>query len=215
MVRINLLPAEIIERRRYERFYPIIFAVGAILLGAVLVTWFALGFLADQKVSQLQQTEEQVSTLNAQAAALSVFQQQQQTLDSRQQVASVALASRVNMGKIMEEISLVLPEPLWLRELKLHQESGATLNGFTPDAYDVGIEESYKSIAAGLVRVNSLEDPYDVWLTNATSKEFTDFQGVQQGKALAVEFEVSAKLAKPESDTQQSAVPAPPATAGQ
>ena len=215
MVRINLLPAEIVERRKYERFYPLIFAIGAVLLIAVLLTWLGVQFVVGQKVAQLQQTEETISTLNAQASALSIFQEQQQALESRQQVAQVALASRCDMGKIMEEISLVLPEPLWIEQLLLNQDTGMTMKGQTPDAFGTQIDEGYKSVAAGLVRINSLEDLYDVWLTRASSGLFADFQGGVEGDAKAVGFEMTAKIAKPDSQTQQSAVPAPPATADQ
>jgi Tfp pilus assembly protein PilN len=217
MVRINLLPAEIIERRRYERFYPYIFTGGVIMLAAVLVTWLALQFLVGQRVDQLQQSEEAVNQLNAQAAALSVFEEQQQSLKARQQVATLALATRSDMGKLLEEMSLVLPDSVWIEKVTLNQDGGITITGYTPDALEAEIDESYKSIAAGLVRLNSLPGLYDVWLTNASSvDDYGDFQGQQSGgQSQVVKFEASAKLTKPIPNTQQSAVPAPPIPAGQ
>ena len=217
MVRINLLPTEILERRKYERFYPYIFVAGAIALAFVLVTWLGLQFLVGQRVEQLQQTDEAINRLNAQATALSVFEEQQKSLVERQEVASKALASRCDMGKMLEEMSLVLPDTLWIDEVICNEEEGVLIKGFTPDALEVEIDESYKSIAAGLVRLNSLPDLYDVWLKSASSEsDFSEFQGeAAEGTSKVVRFEATAKIKKPVSSAQQSAVPAPPTTAGQ
>jgi Tfp pilus assembly protein PilN len=217
VVRINLLPAEILERRKYERFYPYIFVAGAIALAFVLVTWLGLQFLVGQRVEQLQQTDEAINQLNAQAAALSIFEEQQQSLVGRQEVASKALASRCDMGKMLEEMSLVLPDSLWIEEITCNEADGLVIKGYSPDALEVEIDESYKSIAAGLVRLNSLPDLYDVWLKSASSKsDFRDFQGDESdGTSKVVQFEATAKIKKPVSGAQQSAVPAPPIAAGQ
>lgn len=211
MVRINLLPTEIIERRKYEGFYPYIFLAGGVLLGIVLLSWLGLQLLVNQRENDLQQTQETVKTLNEQAEALAIFEQQQAALEERQAVVTQALAARVDHGKILEEVSLVLPDSVWLESVTLNQETGAVIQGYTPDSVDAEIGESYKSLAATLVRLNSLSDLYDVWLTTAESEEYGDFQGVDGALPLkAVAFETSAKILRPE-----TAVPAPPATAGQ
>jgi len=216
MVRINLLPAEIVERRRYERYYPYVFIAGGVLLAIVLVTWFALTVFTSQRAEQLQQAEETVNALNQQSAALAIFEEQRQSLEQRESVASQALAGRVDMGKLMEEISLVLPEPLWVQTLTINEDTGLEIEGWTPDAAEDAIDESYKSIAAGLVRVNALDSVNDVWLTTAESDSYDDYQGdAAGGTKKSVAFQITGKVVKPETDTAQSAVPAPPSTAGQ
>jgi Tfp pilus assembly protein PilN len=216
MVRINLLPAEIVERRKYERYYPYVFIVGGVLLAIVLVTSFALTMFTSQRTEQLQQAEETVNSLNQQSAALAIFEEQQQALAERQNVASQALAGRGDMGKLMEEISLVLPEPLWTQSMVLDEEKGLELQGFTPDSEGTKISEGYKSVAAGLVRINSLDALNDVWLTTAASEDYSEFQGSSAGgSAATVAWELTAKIVKPADDSAPSAVPAPPSTAGQ
>jgi Tfp pilus assembly protein PilN len=216
MVRINLLPAEIIERRKYERYYPYIFIAGGVLLAIVLVTWFALTVFTSQRTEQLQQAEETVNSLNEQSSALAIFEEQRKSLEERQSVATQALAGRVDMGKLMEELSLVLPEPLWVQNVKINQDEGLELEGYTPDAAEAAIDESYKSIAAGLVRVNALDAFNDVWLTTAESEIYDEYQGENAGGSKkSVAFSITGKVVKPDAESAQSAVPAPPSTAGQ
>ncbi len=67
-----------------------------------------------------------------------------------------------------------------------------------------------------MVRLNSLDDLNDVWLTSAESDVYTDYQGKNAGgERKAVAFEASAKIVKPASASEESTVPAPPTPAGQ
>lgn len=213
MVRINLLPAEILERRKYERFYPYLFIAGAVLAGIIVMTWLVMQVVVNGRNDELQQTQETVASLNQQAAALAIFEEQKVVLDQRQQVAARALGQRIDVGRVLEEIALVLPDPLWLDELIINEDSGAVIKGYTPDASGTKIDESYKSIAAGLVRLNSLDSLYDVWLTTAESESFDSFSG-GTGSANVVTFEATSKIEKPSADASTT-VPAPPTPAGQ
>jgi Tfp pilus assembly protein PilN len=213
MVRINLLPAEIIERRKYERYYPYVFVTGAVLLAVVVISWLGMQLLVSQRSDQLQQAEETVASLNQQAQALAIFEEQQESLAARQTLATQALADRVDMGSILEEVSLVLPDPLWLSEMTLNEDTGAIIKGYTPESSDAESDESYKAIAAGLVRLNSLDSLYDVWLTTAESENFEQFMGESEGDTRVVTFESTSKIAKPDATASASTVPAPPTTA--
>lgn len=182
MVRINLLPQEILERRRYEVFYPYILIVGAVLLGVVVLSWSGLQLLVSQRVGQVQQSQEVAKKMDEQAKMLAVFEEQRAALTTRQNLVKQALGGRLDVGRIMEEISLVLPDPLWVSSITINQDSGADLKGQAPYANQTKLSEGYKSIAWGLVRLNSLDSLYDVWLTSAADSSPT------------VSFEITAKI---------------------
>jgi Tfp pilus assembly protein PilN len=210
MVRINLLPAEVLERRKYERFYPYIFIGGAIVLAVIAIIWVGAQFMIASKTAALQDVEETEAKLNRQAESLAIFEQQQDALKQRELVAFKALSGRVNIGKIMEEISLVLPVEVWVDSLSLSQDDGMQMGALTHDRVKPDLNEGYKSVAATLVRLGSLTSLADVWLTSAeASDEFSEFQGADSGGAApAMPFECSARIVVP-------AVPAPPIQAGQ
>lgn len=217
MVRINLLPREILERRKYERFYPYVLIVGGILLAIVLFAFLGLQFQVNALREELQQTQQNAEQLRGQAEDFSIFEQKEQELQARQEIANLALAGRIPMGTTAEEVSMVLPEQIWLQRMVIDQSEGLTLNGYTPGDdlpdSDSRMAEWFKPLAAMLVRVNELSDVYDCWLTDASFSLFGEFDEVQYpdgGDARVIEFEATAKVSRPPTATVESAVPAPP-----
>lgn len=217
MVRINLLPREILERRKYERFYPYVFIVGGVLLAIVLFAFLALQFTVNAKREELQQTQQNAEQLRSQAEDFSIFEQKEQELLARQEIANLALAGRIPVGVRAEEVSMVLPEQIWLQRMVIDQSEGLRLNGYTPGSMpvesDSDMNESFKSLAAVLVRVNELPEFFDCWLTNASFALFGAFDETlypDGGDADTIEFEATAKVSRPPTPTVESAAPAPP-----
>jgi len=123
MIRINLLPAEIAERRKYERFYPWLAVFGIVTLSVVLLAWAFLAMQVGARNRTLQQEQETAAQLQQQAEAFSVFEEKESELASRQQTVDQALAGRVKWGKLLNELSLVLPSEVWLTALIGQQPS--------------------------------------------------------------------------------------------
>lgn len=196
MIRINLLPPEIIEKRKYERFYPYVFVVAGALLAIVLIAWTVLGFMIGSSNEELQSIEQSAADLRAQADSLAVFELKEQELEQRQAIVVEALAGRIDMGRLSEEFSLVLPEEVWADTLKVDQTTGlqATLNA--PKPLGQSASEGYKSAASTLVRLGSLSSLSDVWLGQASVANFAAFQGpsIDDPSVEALSFDVSAKV---------------------
>jgi hypothetical protein len=169
VLRINLLSRDILERRRYETWYPYVFIVTTVILGILLFTGAILWYVGYSKQASLQQLHEVSQTLKSQADAFGIFEQKEQDLLKRQQVAQTALANRINMGQVANDISLVLPDEVWLSELNLSETQGVQMTGNTPQSPSQAMDIGYKSIAGMLVSLNELPQVYDVWLTAATN----------------------------------------------
>jgi len=216
MVRINLLPVEIIEKRKYERWYPYVFLVTGIIIAVVLAAWLVTQILVAGRVEQLQQTQETVRSLEAEAQALLPFQQQREQLEARKRVADTALTGRIDMGRLHEEISTILPDSVWATKLRAHEIDGLEMEGRTPSSDDNEIDTSYKSIAGTLVRLDAIDNLQDVWLTLAEGSSFDGYQGDDaKGTLETIEFTVEAKISLPPTATANTAVPAPPTKAGE
>jgi Tfp pilus assembly protein PilN len=178
MVRINLLPKEVLERRRYERWFAYVFIAFAALLALIAIFWGYFWFSGAQKNADLQLLQEQSQKLQSQADAFGIFEQKEQELVKRQAIAVTSLAGRINMGRVAEEVSLVLPDEVWLQSMGISQTDGLTVVGYTPRTSSHSMEVSYKSVAKTLVRLNELESISDVWLTSAVNAEYTGFAPV-------------------------------------
>lgn len=209
MLRINLLPPEVLERRRWEKWYQYVFFGFFVLLvlGLLVAAW--LWLMTQTKQDELQGLRQQSQKYQQQAAAFSVFEKKQQELAEREAMVAVALAGRVNMGRLADDISLILPEEVWLEQLSVGQETGLELDGYTPLSSSRSSDVGYKSVAKTLVRLDSLKDLEEVWLAAASSTEFGGWQVdspslVPTTSADVVRFQVSGKV-KRDVDTPVSA----------
>jgi len=204
MVQINLLPPEIIERRKYDRYYPYVFLAVGVLVAIIVLIWVLLQFLVNQRAQVLQQTQETTAQLTAQADSLAIFEQQRGDLEARQEAASAALTGRVDMGGLAEDITLVLPEEVWSNRLKCSETNGMEMIAFTPVNSQPNVKEGYKSVAATLVRLGALKDLNDVWLTIAEVKSYTTFQPMTQSadaSSTVLEFTSTGRIVPPADPT--------------
>ena len=209
MVRINLIPREIVEKRKYERYFRYVFLAGAIVLIVLLAAWVYLGIEVNAKNQELQEQKDLANQYNTQAAAFAIFEQKQSDLNSRKAIAQQALASRIDWAKISNEISLVLPSEVWAVGLTAAEEQGMQLTLVALDATDTP-DVGHKSVAKTMVRLNELDDLYNVWLTASQKSKLTLGSTSQP----VINFQVTASVVKPAapaSATADSSVPAPPA----
>lgn len=220
MIRINLLPPEITQKRKDEQRWRYV-VLGAILAAAVL----ALAFVIVQVQVSLKQNEvaavkQQAAALAESAAKFQVFQQKEADLASRKVTAGQALQGRVDWSKLLSEVAMVLPTDAYLTRIAAQEPkpaSGATaaqqgrlsLDGraldYPNDAPDLG----FKSVAKFLLRLAELDLLSGVWLSQSSLPNRT---GTFNPLDSYVNFAVIANISAPPTSTTNTApgVPAPP-----
>ena len=209
MVRINLLPPEIQERRRWDRYYPLVFLVGFVAFAAIGAAAIGLFWYSSSERATLQEYKTQAAERQAQAAQFSVFEQKESDLGRKAMVSQQALNGRVNWASLSRDISLILPDEVWLTSVEGNEDTGLLISGYTPNSNPKSSAESYKSIAKTLVLLNSLPQLYDLWLTNAAATEYSTGSSSEQASVL--QFQATAKVVKPSiAATATTAVFAPP-----
>lgn len=207
MFRINLLPKEVLERRRYEGWYRWVF-IGAIGLIAIAVAVYLLLaiVIVPSNAERLQTIQESANQQRTLAEQLSIFENKEQELQTRQTIAQTALAGRVNVGQVAEDISLVLPDEVWLDLLTINENTGIVLTANTPRNAGESSDVAYKSVAKTLVRLNELPELYDVWLTTAVNGQWGQWAPTTVGDSSplpvpVVTFGATTKVVKPGSPT--------------
>ncbi len=199
MNRINLLPPEILEKRKTEKRLAYVL-VAYVAVGVVFVgIWGLAAMRVSSKQAELDEQQQLLASTTKQAKDLEIFELQEGELERRRAVAALALDKRRNWGKLLDEISLVLPSDMWLNVLKAGEKDGLQLDGYAVDADDTP-DYGHKTIAKLLVRLADLEQLVDVWLTNSVSTEVEDQPALQ--------FTVTAGVREPASTVST-------ATAGQ
>lgn len=194
MMRINLLPPEILERRKAEARVGWV-AFAAIVVGVVLAFAWGLGYMQLQgKEDKLASIQQQTQTTNAQADQLAVFEERATELESRRQTANLALADRRPWSTLYDELSLVLPADIWIQTMSATESDGLQISGIAVDAPSDSPDVGHKTIAKALVRLADLGLLTDVWLVNSTKGDFADQPVIQ--------FQVTAQVSPSEGGTQ-------------
>ncbi|MGV8082442.1 MAG: PilN domain-containing protein [Coriobacteriia bacterium] len=210
MVGVNLLPREVLERRRYEGWYRYIIFGFIVLLVLLLIAYVALALSVSGKNDQVQRKLEEAQSYQAKANELAVFEEKEQTLQSRLTVAQTALSGRVNVGKVMNDISLVLPDEVWLDSITVNEDAGVTILGNTPRSTSQTADVAYKSIAKTLVRLNEVDGLSDVWLTSAAnttwSKWAVDTNEVMPEPTPVVSFQLTGTIEQSEVPVKMEAL---------
>lgn len=190
MIRVNLLPPEILEKRKAERRLTYMVAA-LIIVSLVLVgVWGFAMTRASSKQRTLEAKQQELQQVTQQAESLEIFEAQQTELARRKSVVQLALDARQDWAKLFDEISLVLPSDMWLSALAATTESNLQLDGFSVDATDTP-DYGHKTVAKLLVRLAELEQLADVWLSNSVKTD------VEEQPAL--QFTVTASVVKPAS----------------
>ena len=115
--RINLVPQS--ERRRTQTDVGLLVAVvvGVVIVGAMLFTYFqARGELSDQE-AQLAELQTQIAQVQAQLGALAAYEQLQNEVVATETIAQQIYAGRTLFSEVLGDISLVIPENVWIADL--------------------------------------------------------------------------------------------------
>lgn len=207
MVRINLLPPEIIEKRKFEQRIGYVIVAGAITATLVALVYLFLLFQVNAKNSDLQQRVDQANQLRTKAEAYKVFEQKESDLNARIAIADQALASRVNWGRVANELSLVLPSDVWVDSIQATEDEGLVIVGNALDSPNDVPDAKHKAVAKVLVRLGDLELLDNVWLGNST------LSVVQGTEVQALNFSLSADVKRPAAPPSTSATVSAPPTA--
>jgi type IV pilus assembly protein PilM len=166
--RISLLPGEIAVERAARR--QVVMAGGAV--AAVAAGLFGLFLVRQGTVSDAQEAaareEARTETLTAKVASLSEVEQLEADLAGRRAVVEATLAGDVAWPRLLQEVSTVLPNDVWLtsftgtRGLDPTQPSTVT---FAATGFD------QTSAARWLLRVGELPSFEGLWLPSSTKVE--------------------------------------------
>ncbi|MDP2182442.1 MAG: hypothetical protein Q8K99_07720 [Actinomycetota bacterium] len=211
MIRINLLPREIIEKRKFERLITFVALGGLVVFLVVAAVWGVMAWQVAGRNSLLQAEQDTAVTLRNSAEALKVFEDKEGALESRLSIAREALAKRADWGRIVNEFSLVLPSDVWLDSLSGDEESGLTIDCSALDSVTDVPDFGHKAVAKTLVRLADLELVDEVWLVSSTKSAYEDTEDY------VITFSITTGVVRPAAPdtTTNSSEPAPPSQSAQ
>ena len=184
MIRINLIPPEILQSRKDEQRWKWVWLAGGIAAVAVALFWAATYLQLSSATSDVASIQQDVANAQAQTSRFAVFEQKEAELKVRQDAVDTASKGRIDWSQLLYELGLVLPRDVYLTTFTGVDNAGGgtaadsviTLAGkavYDPDEVPAN---GYKSIAKMLVRLTEMSELDSVWLTSSTLGAGSDTQ---------------------------------------
>lgn len=207
MVRINLLPQEIIEKRRFETNIRYVVIAGIAVLAVLFAVYGVLTIQSAQRNAELQDRQQTETNLRAQADAFRIFEEKESDLEARLALARQALAGRMEWGRFANELSLIMPSDVWVVTLTCDEDAGVTMFARAVDSDTDVPDVGHKAVAKTLVRLTDLDQLSSVWLSSSVKTTYEE-QPV-------IDFTVTTAVERPDLDEDSDGDPAPPSGSDQ
>ena len=169
VVKINLLPGEIQDKRRAEKLI-IAGLVGMVVIAACLAGTFMYNmWRIDNAEKDLALLSDQVVKMERAIQGLRVYEARMAEVQKKKDIVEKALADRIVWSKLLEELMIITPNDLSLATLSGNAD-GVTFSGEIQDPLDAP-DSGHKPVAKWLIRLGELRLQPDVWLSSSDKQE--------------------------------------------
>jgi Tfp pilus assembly protein PilN len=182
VIRINLIPPEILQARKDEALWKWVWLGGGITALVLAMFWGFMFLQVTTTAADVASVQQEAANLQAQTSRFQIFQQKEADLNTRLSAVSAATQGRIDWARMLNELGLALPTDTYLTSLT-GTDGGAstgtagstlTLAGKAIDEPDDTPDNGYKSVAKLLVRLTDLQQLDSVWLSSTTKEADTD-----------------------------------------
>jgi Tfp pilus assembly protein PilN len=177
---VNLLPRDDQTRTRKQQNLPALISTALVVLvtGLVGVMYLSSKSTAQSKQFELEDAQAELALLPS-VADIQAKDAPRRTLktehDARVTALSSALTRRIAWDRILREISLVLPNDVWLRNMSASSPTpssgtspAVTPPGLPPTLMTIeGFTYSHDAVARLITRLSVIPDLKNVWLTKS------------------------------------------------
>lgn len=185
---VNLLPRDGQREKRKPQTLQLVAVVGVVLAtGLICASFLMKSSAVAQERTNLDLAHKELAAIPPPAAVHAADPGLQQTRNARLTAVASALDRRVPWDRLLRQLSLVLPEDVWLTTLSARSPSAATttdaapaLPGAAPDTFVFsGYSYSHESVARLLARLAVVPDLANVQLQRSALTRVAGRQIVQ------------------------------------
>jgi Tfp pilus assembly protein PilN len=168
-ININLLPKEVLDKRKSEG------QLALILLAGIAIAFLLTGgygynyFRIATERSRLSVVQEENRAYEREIGKVADFEQAKLSVDARENLVKTAVSEKYSWSKMLNNISLVVSNEVWLTDLQVKAGGEVVFKGMALP------ESGQKAIAKWLVHLAEMRDVEEVWLT---SSKKTELRGV-------------------------------------
>ncbi|MFA5867810.1 MAG: PilN domain-containing protein [Actinomycetota bacterium] len=179
MTRIDLIPPEVVEKHKSRRIIALMGIVFAAVFGVALAVYLitlAQAMMASERVDIIKSENVKVQQYTEK---LKPYQDRKKALDERQAIIVKMTENQVQWSSILNDISMVVPNDIWLKSVKVDlgeiltakEASGAAAKTAPkPPITIIGYAFNHAAVARWLVHLNEINQFRGVWLDYATEQ---------------------------------------------
>ena len=173
MIRINLIPPEILQNRKDERRWKWLTLAGGVIAAVLVLFWAFMALQVTASTAEVDSVVQRATQLETQAQAFQIFQRTEADLNVRKSAVVAAKTGAVDWARMLYELGLVLPKDIYLTaftgtDAGTGANSTVNLTGQAVDKVSDSPDNGYKSVAKMLVRLADLDQLDSVWLSNTS-----------------------------------------------
>ncbi len=162
-ININLLPAEIIEKRKAEKVISVMIIGAASLFGVVVLVFFYVFRLVGAEGDTLDDLKVENMRYETEIAKIADFESNKIFVEERLALINKIASEKYSFSKWLNNVSLLIPNEVWLDTIDITGEGNVSFSGTAFAGVD-SRQLGQKTVAKWLVRLSELEDVTDVWL---------------------------------------------------
>jgi Tfp pilus assembly protein PilN len=181
MTRVNLLPPEFRERAKTRRRTVIVAIAGAAVVALVVFMYVLQGFTQSRLNKELAAQNATDAQLQQQVNELQHFETEKTQLQNEEALLSQALADTVSWSGVLHDVSLVIPDRLWITGLTGSVTPPAATTPGVPTAPTTpgttlignisfaGTSLDTETLALWLTRLEQVKGWVNAWISTATA----------------------------------------------
>ena len=198
--RINLLPEEVIIRRRVRRQTTYLGFGAVVFILLLAVVWFIRqGQLHDQQ-DQLAVLDAEAATLQAKVTHLQEFATLEQTVKQKEATLATAMAGDVAWSRLMIELSMIIPGDSWLTALSGSSAAAApapaAAAGAAPALGNLNfsvVTFDFPGVAKWITRLQELKSLQNIWVPSASKAKIGERDVVNYGSTADLSQDAASK----------------------
>lgn len=169
--KINLLPQEILNQRRFELWYPWIISVALIV--ALLIGLFYVGSLIGLKShrEEVQSIQTEITSTKRQSDLLAHFEKEKKLYDAREKIVKEALQDRLDPYLCGLAVTYYLPSTVAIEMMTFNATNGMSIEGEVEDATTNPKMKDWRGVAETIDSLEKSPLLRNIWLAEGTLEE--------------------------------------------
>lgn len=172
--KINLLPKEILDQRKYELWYPWIFSIAIIVLLVIGLVYLMFTLSINNVGKEIDDINAQVAVTTAQAQTLKPYEEEHSLYLARSIVTKSALQDRMDPYLVALAITRYLPTTVSVEHITADTDAGLTITGVVEDSGGNPEDKDWKGVATAMDSLAKAPLFKTIWLTEGTMNDSYD-----------------------------------------